>query len=137
MFWKRLLLVVLLLGLIGGSYQVLWPLQGRHSLNHLAQESDAQRRLAENRRQALADPLAREALFRQTLEERRAIAADREFAPALFDLEMSLLEQAAGTPPHDRRLTQLLIRALELAAEDPDLRPVLEQALNKALKNPE
>lgn len=136
MIWKRLLLVVVLLGLIGGSYQVLWPPEGRRSWNHLAQETESQRRLAEGRRQALTDPLARESLFRQTLEERRAIAADREYAPALFDLEMSLLEQAAGTPPHDRRLAQLLIRALELAAEDADLRPALEQALNKTLKNP-
>lgn len=136
MFWKRLLLVVILLGLIGGSYQALWLPEGRRSSNDLAAGAESQRHLADSRRQALANPLARDALFRQTLEERRAIAADRDYAPALFDLEMSLLEQAAGTPPHDRRFTMLLIRALELAAEDPDLRPALEQALNRTLKNP-
>ena len=148
--WKRVVIALVLAGLVGGGYWALPTLASlpalpdkvstglagtvRATLVDLVTEAEVQQALASGRARALDAPDVRQTLFAQTLAEQRAMAADKEELAEMIDLELSLLEKASETPPHDRRLARLLVEVLETAAQDPTMRPALEASLRQILK---
>jgi hypothetical protein len=150
---KRMILVFFVLALLGGGYRLrpdlarIPPLsptatpfidkQVQQRLLLLLQEPEVQRAWAAGRHGALRVPASREAVLQQSLLEQRALLADEGTLPAQLDLEMSLLEETARTAPHDRRFALLLVKLIEQAAADPELRPMLAEALQKALTQPD
>lgn len=148
--WKRFFLVLVLLAMIGGGYRAL-PAAGlsfdslslpfsvgagsmREMAFGLATDQQWHQAVAAGRLQALGNPAVRNHLLRQALAERRSMVADPSISPELLDLELTVLEHAAGTAPHDRRLEKLLLVLLERAANDPELRPLLQKTLEAALQ---
>lgn len=72
--------------------------------------------------------------WKQAPAEQQSTPPAQTSSSDLMDLDISLLEQASQTAPHDRRLALLLVRLLQQAAADRELRPLLVEALNQALK---
>ncbi|HLN64715.1 MAG TPA: hypothetical protein VK464_24595 [Symbiobacteriaceae bacterium] len=148
--WKRVVITLVLVGLVGGGYWALPTLASlpalpdkvstglagtvRATLVDLSTEAAIQQALALGRARALDSPDVRQTLFAQTLAEQRAMAADKEELAEMLDLELSLLEKASETSPHDRRLARLLVELLETAAKDPTMRPALEASLRQVLQ---
>lgn len=101
----------------------------REALTRSLIEMEVQQALIEGRRFALVSPSARVNLLQQGLEEYRYIADDPVTGLAFMDLQVSHLERAAETAPHDHRLRRLVALLLKEALADPELRPMLAEAL--------
>lgn len=110
--------------------------EARQRLIKSLAELDAQRAILNGRRSALNSPTLRVDLQKQAIAESRSLGTDPTTASEWLDSNVTTLEQISLTPPHDRRLRRLIVNVLHEALRDPELRPLLVEALRQALPPP-
>lgn len=122
--------------LVSACLPVFSPASDKHireSVTKWLTQIEAQQAFVEGRRLAMHSPQARLNLLDQALVEYRYMADDPVTGAEFMDMYVGHLERATQTAPHDNRLKRLIITLVKDALADPELRPLLVEALRDAV----